>query len=224
MDRRIHVSYMSPRSPELSDQFGIDDNNYGKYYVIPRSRFGLYHVDFEDPSRPRKLKKSGEYYRDVVSKRRLPDDINEDVFASDKRYAPTTNIKPLKWGLVFFATSQDWMTIVTHVDETFHSDIQWNVTKKIVNHHAIHRSTFMNVTIYIQCNKINLCKFWLTFMSSRKLFQTMGGNKHSNINSFWLTSFPQPVLPARRVDFVIWRTSHPCISSANFKGILQSLV
>ncbi|XP_046748522.1 myrosinase 1-like isoform X1 [Diprion similis] len=55
-------------------------------------RFGLYYVDFEDPSRPRTIKKSGEYYRDLISKRRLPEHINEELFASDKKFAKRTNL------------------------------------------------------------------------------------------------------------------------------------
>ncbi|XP_012263240.2 myrosinase 1-like [Athalia rosae] len=39
-------------------------------------RSGLYHVDFEDPARPRTMKKSGDYFRELTSKRRLPENVN----------------------------------------------------------------------------------------------------------------------------------------------------
>lgn len=55
------------------------------------TKFGLYYVDFKDPARPRTLKQSGEYFRELTSKRKLPESINEEVFASDKRYAPKIN-------------------------------------------------------------------------------------------------------------------------------------
>lgn len=61
--------------------------------VFFRMRFGLYYVDFEDPARKRTIKKSGEYYRELISKHRLPERINEKVFAEDKQYAPRLNVE-----------------------------------------------------------------------------------------------------------------------------------
>jgi beta-glucosidase/6-phospho-beta-glucosidase/beta-galactosidase len=41
------------------------------YYLRFRAKFGLYYVDFDDPKRPRKPKKSAKYYGKVVKERAM---------------------------------------------------------------------------------------------------------------------------------------------------------
>lgn len=42
-------------------------------------KFGLYHVDFEDPSRPRKPKESARVYKEILKSRIIPNQYIEDV-------------------------------------------------------------------------------------------------------------------------------------------------
>lgn len=66
----------------------MDNFEWNQGYI---TKFGLYHVDFEDPDRPRTMKKSAEYFRELISKRKLPENVNEELFSTDRRYAPKIN-------------------------------------------------------------------------------------------------------------------------------------
>ncbi|XP_048504898.1 myrosinase 1-like isoform X1 [Athalia rosae] len=54
------------------------------------SRMGLHRVDFDHPDRPRMIKASGRYYKELIRARKLPENVNEEVFARDKRYCSKT--------------------------------------------------------------------------------------------------------------------------------------
>ena len=45
-----------------------------------RDRFGLYHVDFENPKRTRTPKDSVHFYKDVVSTKQLPESIPTEYY------------------------------------------------------------------------------------------------------------------------------------------------
>lgn len=45
---------------------------YSLKFVFCRYLFGLYHVDFNDPERPRTKKASAKYFKELISKRKLP--------------------------------------------------------------------------------------------------------------------------------------------------------
>ncbi|CAH1953400.1 unnamed protein product [Acanthoscelides obtectus] len=64
---------------EAREDFGVNVSGYSVWSFMDvfewnfgyGNRFGLYHVDFADPKRPRTMKKSARYYRDVIKTRSL---------------------------------------------------------------------------------------------------------------------------------------------------------
>lgn len=48
-----------------------------KFVFFFSKKFGIYHVDFNDPDRQRTVKKSAEFYKNVINDRCLPESYVE---------------------------------------------------------------------------------------------------------------------------------------------------